>query len=334
MGPALRSQVDWPIELLEVFDHAITCEYASLTLASAPVTVPTTPYVGALRTLDISTGLTYPAKAERARRNPKVAMLFADPVGSGKSDALVVLVRGHAAVRDADLQANTDRYASASMAKLPAAVEGQPRALLRRLAFYYARIWVEVTPLHIHWWPDRSLACAPQSWHADPDLPLPDSDPAPSGKRPPSWLEPPQRWQEVAARALRELPFADLTVVGGDGFPVCVPVVADGMNGMDVPLTIGGGAPELPAGAACLTLHGHDERFTTQENHTLMGTFAHGDDGPRLRVERALADWSLTGNRLQRSVDFLRKGRRLAPRLKAEAARRGQPVPAVRLPER
>ena len=332
MCPAPPFEADWPTELLEVFERAVTCEYASLTRAAAPVTVPTTPYVGALGTLDVSTGLTYPAKAERARRNPKVAMLFADPIGSGTSEAPVVLVQGHAAVRDADLQANTDRYARVSLAKLPAAAEGQPKALLRRLAFYYARIWVEVTPQHIHWWPDRSLAGGPQSWHADRDLPLPESDPAPRGTQPPPWLDPPRRWEDVAARALRELPFADLTVVGDDGFPICVPVATGGMDGADVRLTIGAGAPELPQGAACLTVHGHDERFTTQENHTLMGTFARGDGGPCLHVERALADWSLTGNRLQRSVGFLRKGRRLGPRLKAEAERRGQPVPAVRLP--
>jgi hypothetical protein len=330
--PELGSRVAWPTELLEVFEQAVTCEYASLTRAQAPVTVPTTPYIGALGTLDVSTGLTYPAKAERARRNSKVALLFADPIGSGSSDGPVVLVQGHAAVRDADLQANTDRYARASMTKLPAAAEGQPKALLRRLTFYYARIWVEVTPLRIRWWPDRSLDRDPRSWQANPDLPLPESDPAPHGSQPPPWLDPPQRWQEIAARALRELPFTDLTVVGDDGFPICVPVATGRMDGADVPLTIGAGAPELPQGAACLTVHSHDERFTTQENHTLMGTFARSDAGPCLRVERALADWSLTGNRLQRGVGFLRKGRRLAPRLQAEAERRGQPVPAVRLP--
>jgi len=64
----LASQVDWPTELLGVFEQAVTCQYASLTRTGTPVTVPTTPYVGALGTLDVSTGLTYPAKAERARR--------------------------------------------------------------------------------------------------------------------------------------------------------------------------------------------------------------------------------------------------------------------------
>ena len=36
--------------------------------AGAPVTAPVTPYRGE-RTLDVSTGLTYPLKAERARRH-------------------------------------------------------------------------------------------------------------------------------------------------------------------------------------------------------------------------------------------------------------------------
>jgi hypothetical protein len=322
----------WPRELLEVFERALTCEYASLTRAGAPVTVPTTPYVGAGGTLDVSTGLTYPAKAERARRDPRVALLFADPIGAGASDTPVVLVQGHAAVRDADLQANTDRYARLSVSKLPGSVEGQPRALLRRLAFYYARIWVEITPLRIRWWPDRTLSGEPRAWQAGPGVETPASDPTPSGRPPPAWLDPPQRWREVAAHALRTLPFADLTVTGDDGFPVCLPVTAGALAGEEVPLQVGPGAPELRSGPACLTVHGHDERFTTQENHTLIGVLAHGEDGLRLRVERVLADWSLTGSRLRRSAGFLRKGRRLAPRLKAEAARRGQPVPTVNLP--
>jgi hypothetical protein len=326
------SHVGWPPELRDVFERAITCEYASLTRAGAPVTVPTTPYVGAAGTIDVSTGLTYPAKAERARRNPKVALLFADAVGSRTDNPPVVLIQGHAAVRDADLQANTDRYVQESMAKLPAAVDGQPRALLRRLSFYYARIWIEITPLRIRWWPDRGLAGEPRSWQAGADLRLPQSDPAPPGKQPPAWLDPPSSWREVAARALRALPFADLTVVDDDGFPLSLPVTASAMEDGEVPLQIGPGAPELSSGPACLTVHGHDEQFTMQENHTLMGTLVRGDEGPRLRVERALADWSLAGNRAQRAIGFLLKGRRLAPRLKGEAARRGQPVPAINLP--
>jgi hypothetical protein len=321
----------WPAELTEVFERAITCEYASLTRAGAPVTVPSTPYVGD-GTLDVSTGLSYPAKAERARRNPKVALLFADQIGAGSGGGPVVLVQGHAAVRDADLQGNTDRYARLTMSKLPEATKGQPRFLLKRMKFYYARIWVEIAPQRILWWQSRELAGEPRAWEADPARPLPQSDPAPSGRQPSAWLQAPAEWRELASRALRDLPLADLTSVDAGGYPVCVPVTAGELAGDAVRLGIGPGAPQLRDGPACLTVHGHDERFTTQENHTLVGSLTHDDGGPRLRVERALADWSLTGNRAQIAIGFMRKGRALTPRLKGEAARRGQAVPNINLP--
>jgi hypothetical protein len=330
VAPEDDSREGWPPELRTVFERAITCEYASLTRAGGPVTVPTTPYVGR-GTIDVSTGLAYPAKAERARRNPKVALLFADPIGAASPTAPVVLLQGHAAVRDRDLQANTDRYVRASLSKLPAATKGQPKFLLRRLTFYYARIWVEVTPLRVRWWPARDLAAAPREWRAAGEVPQPQSDPAPSGHQPPAWLEPPQGWREVAMRALQTLPLADITAVDSDGYPVCVPVAAGGLEGDHVPLRIGAGAPELRAGPACLTVHGHDDLFSGQENHTLVGTLDYGPEGPRLRVQRALADWSATGNRAQVALGFLAKGRRLSPRLKAEAARRDQPVPKINL---
>ncbi|WP_405088511.1 pyridoxamine 5'-phosphate oxidase family protein [Microbispora sp. NBC_01389] len=105
--------VTWPREAAELFGRAVVCEYASLTRDGRPVTWPVTPYVGRDGTLDVSTGLTYPDKAERARRNPRVALLYSDRCsdaeGSGAGRAPVVLVQGRATVRDADLQAGTDR---------------------------------------------------------------------------------------------------------------------------------------------------------------------------------------------------------------------------------
>jgi hypothetical protein len=327
--PTQDSAERWPADLTAAFERAITCEYASLTQAGAPVTVPSTPYVGT-STLDVSTGLAYPAKAERARRNPKVALLFADPIGI--ADAPVALVQGHAAVRDSHLQENTDRYVRLAASKLPEATKGQPRFLLRRMRFYYARIWIEIAPQRIRWWQDRSLSSEPLEWRADPSQPLPESDPAPTGRQPSAWLSPPADWREVAARAVRELPLADLTFVDADGYPACIPVSAGALTGEEVPLEIGAGAPPVQAGPVCLTVHGHDAAFTTQENHTLVGTLEQSEDGPRLHVERALADWSLAGNRAQIALGFLRKGRTLTPRLTGEASRRGQQVPEVRFP--
>jgi hypothetical protein len=328
-----------PPEVTAVWERFLTAEYASLTRTGLPVTVPVTPYVGEEgRTLDLSTGLTYPAKAERARRDPRVCLLFADPVGAGLDDPPVVLVQGLATVRDSDLQANTDRYVRVSTAKLPAATKGQPRFVLRRMAWYFARIWIEITPLHVFWWSGRALDCGPDSWHAPEGSAAPLSDPAPSGAQPPAWLRPPPSWRTGVEAACRRLPLHDLTVVDANGFPLCLPLsrttlVADGFE-----LELGPGAPVLADGPACLTMHAHPEVFTNQENHTFVGrltTATSADDGTRrarMAVDRALADWSMVGNKAISSIGFLRKGRLLRPRLETEARRRSQSVPKVNFP--
>ncbi|HVA02991.1 MAG TPA: hypothetical protein VMU64_04510 [Acidimicrobiales bacterium] len=318
-----------------MFERSITVEYASLTRSGRPVTVPTTPYLGGDGlTIDVSTGLTYPAKAERARRDPRVCLLFADPVGSGLTDPPVVLVQGLATVRDADLQANTDRYVRVSMEKLPDATKGQPRFILRRLAWYYARIWIAVTPLHMRWWSGRDLNEAPRVWNAPEGTAAPLSDPAPSGSQPAAWLAPPSSWRAAAQDADR-LSTHDLTAVDVNGFPLCLPVARTELVDDGFRLILGGGAPLVATGSACLTMHSHAERFTGQENRTIIGTVqSSADSGEvRFRAERALADWSLAGGRPRMALSFLTKGRHLAPRLATESQRRCQPVPSVRLPD-
>ena len=317
-----------------MFERSVTVEYASLTRTGRPVTVPTTPYVNASGlTIDLSTGLTYPAKAERARRDPRVGLLFADAVGSGIADPPVVLVQGLATVRDSDLQANTDRYVQLSMEKVPEATKGMPPFLLRRLAWYYARIWIEVTPLHVRWWPSRNLEEPARTWNAPEGTAAPLSDPAPSGTQPSAWLAPPASWHAAAHEAGR-LATHDVTAVDVNGFPLSLPVMRSELIDDGFRLTLGGAAPPMETGPACLTMHWHPERFTGQENRTIIGTLeppARPADGVHFRAERALADWSLAGGRPGIALSFLSKGRRLAPRLATEAQRRFQPVPTVRL---
>ncbi len=332
-SPKPRKPSAWTNELVDVFERSVTAEYASLTRDGRPVTVPTTPYLSADGlTIDVSTGLTYPAKAERARRDPRVCLLFADPVGSGLLDPPVVLVQGLATVRDSDLQANTDRYVRLSMEKLPDATKGQPRFVLRRLAWYYARIWIEVTPLHIRWWPRRSLDEPAKTWNAPEGTAAPLSDPAPSGNQPSPWLSPPSSWRAAAQEADR-LAAHDLTAIDANGFPLCLPVQRTELVDDGFRLTLGAGALPITAGPACLTMHSHPERFTGQENRTIIGTVEPSGATVRFRAERALADWSLAGGRPRIAVSFLTKGRRLAPRLASEAQRRFQAVPTVRLPD-
>ena len=121
--------------------------------------------------------------------------------------------------------------------------------------------------------------------------------------------------------------------MGVDGFPLSVPVTGVEQTETGFRLQVGRHVPDTPAGPACFTVHSHPEEFTGQENHTFLGEVrAGGNEQYDFVVERALADFSLTGNRVARSLSFLRKRRSLKPRVASEAARRGQPVPTVRLP--
>jgi len=313
----------YPSELLPVFQKSITCEYASLTASGTPITFPVTPYMGE-NTLDVSTGLTYPSKAERARRNPKVGLLYSDPVGSGLQNAPVVLVYGHAAVRDAHLQTNTDRYVKYAHKNMPL-----PPFVLRRMTFYFARIWVEVTPIKILWWENRDLDAAPKRWDAPAGLDLPQSDPAPKGESLGRWKEAPQDWREGAAYAAEYLGVPVLTVVDDDGYPVPFRVKGAALVDEGFKLEIGAGAPAKAAGKACLTFHSHPEVFTGQENIVFVGEM---QEGGLFKVERRPGDWSLPPKGLGALTSFFTSGIKLRPRLKAEAERRGQPVPKVRLP--
>ena len=316
-------------------EHAITCELATLTRRGAPVTSPLTPYPAQEGDgLDVSTGLTYPGKAERARRNPKVGVVLRDPVGRGDADRTVVVVRGLATVHDADIQANTDRYIAASARKLPDAMHGVPRLVQRTLAWYFARIWITVTPLSVLWWPDGDLAASPETWTAPHDTVAPTSDPAPAGAPPPPWKSGSTDWLGRARTAAAWPGGAALTTVDADGFPLPVPCSAASVDEGGFWLTPAVGAPVAASGPACITFHVHDAVFTGQQNATFAGTVPRQESGVRVDVDHAIGDWSLSGGLGRRAVNVAVTRLRLHPRLVSEAARRSQAVPKIRLPAR
>lgn len=314
----------WPADLDGVFEHALTCEYASLTRDLRPVTWAVTPYRGE-RSLDVSTGLSYPDKAERARRNPQVALLFSDPTGSPSATTPVVLVQGRARVRDADLQANTDRYLRESLAKT-SGMDATPWFLRRRMSWYFARIWIEVWPERMLWWPGGDLDSEPQRWEGGP-LTVAPSDPAPAGKRLPSRLRPPVDWRPFADRAQRLRTPVLTTVVNGSPLPLRTRGVQRTTDGFRVDLPAGVAAADGPA---CLTFHRVGPGLEWQENVVLVGRASVCGTSVEVTVERALNDWSLAGSNWQRMRAFTGPGGSLRRRVAHEAARRGQPVPTVR----
>src|SRR5918911_1722865 len=135
-----------PAEVQKVFDRFITTEYTTIDRRGQPITWPVTPYYSpGDPCIDVTTGLGYPKKADDARANPKVALLFSDPTGSGIEDPPMVLVQGTADVDDRDLEANRKRYEREIVEKLPGAKESDPPGFMKRLlSWYYTRIYVHV----------------------------------------------------------------------------------------------------------------------------------------------------------------------------------------------
>ena len=328
-----KNPMGWPDECLPFFERAISCEYATQTRAGQPLTYPITPHVGAdRRTLDVATGLAYPLKAERARNHPRVGLLFSEPRGTKLASPPTILVYGEAQVRDADLQANTDRYVALSMKKFSAMSRRLPGFMHRRGAWYYARIWVCVTPMKILWWPEGTRNQAPRVWTAPEGTHAPPSDPKPRGTSPGNVFDEPTDPRAGARYAAAHLGAPVLTVIDADGYPVPLRMMASESDGETFLLRPPGFLPTPPEGRACVTFHTHPEVFTGQENLVFTGEARREGDAVRVTIERQLGSFTLARSAKESIKAALRQGAQIKKRLKLEAERRGQPVPKVRLP--
>lgn len=317
-----------PPELREVFDRFITTEYVTIDRRGQPIAWPVTPYHHAEEgCIDVTTGLGYPKKADDAAANPKVALLFSEPTGSGLERPPMVLVQGTARVDDADLAANRDRYAREGAIKLPAAQKGQPPKFLRGMfSWYYDRIYVHVRPERVYAWPGGDPGAEPALYGAHAEEvrsghdELPDEPHAtPAGGE--------RVWDERLDALGSEHPTAVLSLVGPDGFPFAVrlPVRPDRDAGV---IRLDGapvGVPWQP-GLACLTAHAHDPDFTWQRNFQVRGDLVEDGDAWMLVPHRLVGGFELPpGSLLERmrlNSAKVKRFRRIAKREQARRARR------------
>lgn len=314
-----------PQDVQSVFGRFITTEYTTIDRLGQPITWPVTPYyTPGGPSIDLTTGLGYPKKANDARANPLVALLFSDPTGSGLSDAPMVLVQGSATVDDADLEANRKRYKHESAVKLPAAAKLLPPAPVQKLfGWYFTRIYVRVRPERVYIWPRGDIAAEPQMldthmeevrsgrseeperFHAQPEGGATTWDP---------------RLSELGTR----YPTAVLSLVCPDGFPfaIRVPVRVDGAARqirIDAALA---GVPLQP-GLACLTAHVHNPNFTWQSNFQVRGDLVAVDDGWALVPHRLVGGFELPKSRVEVIRANAAKARRFRRIAKRELAERG-----------
>ncbi len=263
-----------PSEVTDVFKRYVTCEYVTVDAKGQAIAWPVTPYPSADgATLDITTGVGYPKKADDAARHPRVAQLFSDPTGSGITDGPCVLVQGTATVDDANLATNRERYRRESGEKLPATKDMLPPKFVEGLfGWYFDRIYVKLAPDRVLVWPDGDCAKPPEV-HG---LPLPESagDHAPAANEAGAVWDP--RIDELGSR----YDSAVLAWEGPDGYPYAVrlPVAIDASSRRirfdRVPAAL-----PVSIGPACVTAHSHSPEFLWQENFQVRGDLMRDADG-------------------------------------------------------
>jgi hypothetical protein len=284
-----------PPVVQQSFDRFVTCEFTTIGVRKQPITWPVTPYYEpGGPTIDVTTGLGYPKKADDAKRHPSVSLLFSDPTGCGIEHPPQVLVQGTAEVDESDLNANRERYWRESAEKLPATKSMHPPKPIRGMFnWYYTRIYVLVRPERVFVWPDGDVT-------GEPELHDARLEEVRSGHI----EEPPEdhgsvsggevAWNEDIEQLGDRYPTAALGWLAPDGFPasVRIPVRADPGSHSIVLEAEPNGVPLLE-GRACLTAHAHAPDFRWQRNFQVRGDLVKRNGG-----------WRLIPNRLVGGFEF------------------------------
>jgi hypothetical protein len=313
---------DLPNRVREMLDSAFLAEFATVSALGVPIDTPVGCFLNPDGSIATTTGLAYPAKAERARRNPRVGLLI-----EGFPDEPVVLIAAMASVRDANIQANVDRYLPEISANFESFSAGYSWQAAREGVHYWSRIIIDSMPQHIFWWDNPTATDVPPArWDAPAGATASASDPAPHAMpTPPSdWQMKP--WQEQAEEVIAEALPAHLTLLDEAGFPLPFRVRTITRIDGGFRLTLPAGVPWVVRGSATLCF---------MARATFVGTVEAIEGGALLHVERALPVlpnvrdigelWSPTSE----------TWRKLGERLVGELARRGQPKPTIpqHLPE-
>ena len=306
-----------PSDIAQLIASTMFCEFGTISAQGVPIDTPLLCFADPnSRSIDVGTGLAYPAKAERARRNPKVGLLL-----ESGPDLPVISIGALATVLDADIQANAERYISEVIAYFDSFSAGNPWSVAREAVWYWARIFILATPRKVLWWRSPSaMNEPPQRWDAPATFEYPQSDPPPQAPASPAAKWPTREWRERAQEVLAQNMTGHLTLIDDEGYPLPIrtqsaELIADGLL-VDVPK----GAPWRVQGKASLCFSGLA---------TFVGIVNADAGRARFTVERMLPDLPLVldPREIWRPSDAIRKS--LVTRLEHELARRGLPLPKI-----
>ena len=301
----------FPSEAAATISSSPVVEFATLTSAGVPLDTPLLSFVADDgTTVDVTTGVSYPTKAERARNRPTVGLCF-----RGDGTGPVVAMSAIASVRDRDVQNNAERYIRQTGPVMASLAGGRAWDELREAVWYFCRIWIECAPVRVLTWTD-GLDRPPLEWQRPQGPPASQSDPPPSGRptKSPHW--PDKDWRVSAQEAVENLPLPYLTAIDADGVPLPFPVTAVKVAADGLDLEVPAGAPWDLAGPASVCFDGRA---------TFLGTL----EGAHLAVERQLPDLPLVSDTSQIFDPDPELRHALMNRLLAELDRRGQALPTI-----
>ena len=320
MDAALRDPV-----VRSVVDGYRTAELATLGRSGAPIAWPATPlYRPESGTFLFTTAIGFPQKAYNVRRDPRVALLFSEPTGSGLEGMPQVLVQGTATCTDELVtspgghEGLEDWWLRIWSRQPNGQALGADPVTRRLMEWYYQRLLITVTPTRVHVRPALpSQASAARS----------DGGRARRGST-----------SGEAAAVLSGYDSAVLAARDAGGHPWLLRVRPDldpgtGVLGLDVP----DDEPVQP-GPASLLVHRHDEQLWNMSSGVVAGDLVRRDEGWGLVPTRVVPGASTDPLRMVQGVRGCRRSarqylerRRLAPppvdwaafdALKAEAKRR------------
>jgi hypothetical protein len=253
--PGMEAALDSP-DVAAVISQYRTCEFATVGRSGTPIAWPAVTLYRPDGTFVITTSVGLPQKAYNVRRNPKVALLFSDPTGSGLSGQPQVLVHGVATCPDTVVTspAGLEEYWIRVFERQPfGRLYGSTPVTRWLMSWYYQRLVITVAVTGVHTRPAVSAAqLAGHQLHGKDAF-------------------------AVAARHLRGYSSAVLATVDETGSPWllrCRPEV-DSNSGvllLDAP-----SGERLRAGPASLLCHGHDARLWNLRSFVAVGELEERD---------------------------------------------------------
>lgn len=159
-----RPDTTLPDEALETVTRFRLAELTTFGKDNTPITVAIAPmWQRENRTMIATTTIGIPQKAYNIRRNPKVALLYSDPTGSGLHNPSTVLIQGDATV--SELTVWDDEIAEwwRHLWRIqPDNNIGEDKITRRYLDWYYLRLKIIVTPCRVLWWRGGDMTCPPK----------------------------------------------------------------------------------------------------------------------------------------------------------------------------